>query len=69
MGFVRRVRSAWLALTAHGEVSGSVSGGCVEGAVIETGFGVIKTGKPQLLHFGVANDTAWEVGPSLRRLD
>jgi len=53
---------AKLALTAHGEVSGSVSGGCVEGAVIETGFNVIKTGKPQLLHFGVANDTAWEVG-------
>ena len=53
---------AKLALTAHGEVSGSVSGGCVEGAVIETGFSVLKTGKPQLLHFGVANDTAWEVG-------
>ena len=53
---------AKLALTARGEVSGSVSGGCVEGAVIEAGFGVIRTGKPQLLHFGVANDTAWEVG-------
>jgi xanthine dehydrogenase accessory factor len=53
---------AKLALTASGEVSGSVSGGCVEGAVIENGFSVIKTGKPQLLHFGVANDTAWEVG-------
>lgn len=53
---------AKLALTASGEVSGSVSGGCVEGAVIETGFSVIKMGKPQLLHFGVANDTAWEVG-------
>lgn len=53
---------AKLALTASGEVSGSVSGGCVEGAVIETGFSVIKTGKPQLLHFGVANETAWDVG-------
>ena len=53
---------AKLALTAGGEVSGSVSGGCVEGAVIETGLSVIKTGKPQLLHFGVANDTAWDVG-------
>jgi xanthine dehydrogenase accessory factor len=53
---------AKLALTAGGEVSGSVSGGCVEGAVIETGFNVIKTGQPQLLHFGVTNDTAWDVG-------
>ncbi len=53
---------AKLALTASGAVSGSVSGGCVEGAVIETGFGVIKTGQPQLLHLGVANDTAWDVG-------
>lgn len=53
---------AKLALTAHGEVSGSVSGGCVEGAVIETGFSVIKTGQPKLLHFGVADETAWEVG-------
>ncbi len=57
-----RPAGAKLALTARGEVSGSVSGGCVEGAVIETGFNVIKTGKPQLLHFGVANETAWEVG-------
>ncbi len=53
---------AKLALTADGEVCGSVSGGCVEGAVIETGLNVIKTGKPQLLHFGVANETAWDVG-------
>ncbi len=53
---------AKLALTVRGEVSGSVSGGCVEGAVIEAGFGVIRTGQPQLLHFGVTNDTAWDVG-------
>ncbi len=53
---------AKLALTASAQVSGSVSGGCVEGAVIETGFSVIKTDQPQLLHFGVANETAWEVG-------
>jgi len=51
-----------MALTASGEISGSVSGGCVEGAVYETGLDVIKTGQPQLLHFGVANETAWEVG-------
>jgi xanthine dehydrogenase accessory factor len=53
---------AKMALTASGQMCGSVSGGCVEGAVYETGLDVIKTGKPQLLHFGVANETAWEVG-------
>ena len=51
-----------MALTASGHICGSVSGGCVEGAVYETGLAVIKTGQPQLLHFGVANETAWEVG-------
>ncbi len=53
---------AKMGLTAAGKMTGSVSGGCVEGAVIEVGMDVIQTGKPQLLHFGVADDTAWEVG-------
>jgi xanthine dehydrogenase accessory factor len=57
----RRV-GAKMAITASGQISGSVSGGCVEGAVAETGMDVIKTGKPQLLHFGVSNETAWDVG-------
>ena len=57
----RRV-GAKMALTASGQICGSVSGGCVEGAVYETGLTVIKTGKPQLLHFGVTNESAWEVG-------
>ncbi len=57
----RRV-GAKMALTASGQMCGSISGGCVEGAVYETGLAVIKTGQPQLLHFGVANETAWEVG-------
>jgi xanthine dehydrogenase accessory factor len=51
-----------MALTADGRISGSVSGGCVEGAVIEAGRVTIETGKPQLLHFGVADETAWDVG-------
>ncbi len=57
----RRI-GAKMALTANGEICGSVSGGCVEGAVYETGLAVIKTGQPQLLHFGVSNETAWDVG-------
>jgi len=53
-----------LALTADGEMAGSVSGGCVEGAVLEAGIAVLKSARPQLLHFGVADETAWEVGLS-----
>ena len=48
----RRI-GAKMVLTAGGQVCGSVSGGCVEGAVYETGLNVIKTGQSQLLHFGV----------------
>jgi xanthine/CO dehydrogenase XdhC/CoxF family maturation factor len=43
---------------------GSVSGGCVEGAVISEAADVIKSGKPKLLEFGVADETAWKVGLS-----
>jgi len=45
-----------------GEFLGSVSGGCVEGEVIMAAEEVIKTGKPQLLEFGVSDDIAWRVG-------
>jgi xanthine/CO dehydrogenase XdhC/CoxF family maturation factor len=43
---------------------GSVSGGCVEGAVVAEAADVIATGKPKLLEFGVADETAWKVGLS-----
>ncbi len=55
---------ASMAVTAGGEIAGSVSGGCVEGAVAEAGLEVLETGLPQLLAFGVADETAWEVGLS-----
>ena len=45
-----------------GEFLGSVSGGCVEGAVIGEAQNAIKDGKPRLLSFGVSNEQAWEVG-------
>jgi xanthine dehydrogenase accessory factor len=57
-----RREGAKMALTPDGNITGSVSGGCVEAAVFETGVEVIKTRRPQLLHFGVADETAWEVG-------
>jgi xanthine dehydrogenase accessory factor len=57
-----RRAGAKMALTPDGKITGSVSGGCVEGAVFEAGVEVLKSNTPQLLHFGVADETAWEVG-------
>jgi xanthine dehydrogenase accessory factor len=57
-----RRAGAKMALTPDGKITGSVSGGCVEGAVFDTGVEVLKSDRPQLLHFGVADETAWEVG-------
>jgi xanthine dehydrogenase accessory factor len=61
-GSAPRQVGAKMAMTAAGAISGSVSGGCVEGAVFETGTEVLASGRPQLLHFGVADETAWDVG-------
>ena len=51
-----------MAINDRGEVSGMVSGGCVEGAVIEIADKVIADGEPQLLTFGIADEEAWDVG-------
>lgn len=57
-----RAPGSKMAVNQKGEMVGSVSGGCVEGAVVEEAMRVIKTGRPKLLHFGVADENAWEVG-------
>jgi xanthine/CO dehydrogenase XdhC/CoxF family maturation factor len=51
-----------LAIDAEGNFVGSVSGGCVEGAVVTEAIDVLGTGKPKVLAFGVADETAWKVG-------
>lgn len=51
-----------LAVSWNSHMVGSVSGGCVEGAVIEAALEVMATGRPQRLEFGVADETAWSVG-------
>ena len=51
-----------LALDHEGNILGSVSGGCIEGAVIAEGLEIMETGKPKLMEFSVANNEAWEVG-------
>ena len=53
---------AKMAVNADGEVAGAVSGGCVEGAVIEVAEGVLGGEQPSLLHFGIADEDAWSVG-------
>jgi xanthine/CO dehydrogenase XdhC/CoxF family maturation factor len=51
-----------LVIDAEGNFVGSVSGGCVEGAVVTEAIDAITAGKPKLLNFGVADETAWKVG-------
>jgi xanthine dehydrogenase accessory factor len=51
-----------MAVNDRGEISGSVSGGCVEGAVVEIAERVISSGHPELAHFGIADSEAWGVG-------
>ena len=54
-----------MAMTTTHQIAGSVTGGCIEGAVYEEAQEVIKTGVPKLLHYGVVNnDTPWEIGLS-----
>lgn len=53
---------ATMVVNDRGEVAGSVSGGCVEGAVISEALEAIKDGRTRRLSFGVSNDQAWTVG-------
>ena len=61
-GSAPRGVGAKMAFTPSGQIAGSVSGGCVEGAVYEAGTETLETGTAQLLSFGVADETAWDVG-------
>jgi xanthine dehydrogenase accessory factor len=54
--------AAKMAVTDQGNIAGSVSGGCIEGAVYDACQHALKTGTAALLHFGVADEQAWEVG-------
>ena len=63
-GSVPRPVGSHLVIDAEGTFMGSVSGGCVEGAVVTEALDVIEHGAPKLLEFGVADETAWKVGLS-----
>src|SRR5437899_12394317 len=53
-----------LVIDDQGNFLGSVSGGCVEGAVVTEAMDVIENGKPKTLEFGIADEAAWKVGLS-----
>ena len=61
-GSAPRPAGSQLACTAGGQFVGSVSGGCVEVAVIEAAQEVMAGGAPRVLEFGVSDDQAWSVG-------
>jgi len=57
-----RPAGSQMAVTASGRMAGSVSGGCIEGAVADAAQRTMANGTPQLLDFGISNERAWEVG-------
>ena len=56
-----RPTGSQLVVTKSGKMEGSVSGGCIEGAVAEAAIASIDSGLPRLLDFGISNEQAWEV--------
>jgi xanthine dehydrogenase accessory factor len=57
-----RPPGAKMAINSRGEVTGAVSGGCVEGAVVEIAEDVLRGGPPRLVRFGIEDAEAWDVG-------
>ena len=63
-GSAPRSRGAKMAISASGGIVGSVSGGCVEAAVVDVAQEVLRTGQPRLVSYGVADELAFTVGLS-----
>lgn len=57
-----RPTGSHLAVDEDGKFVGSVSGGCIEGAVVSEAMDVMNSGKPKVLEYGVTDELAWEVG-------
>ena len=57
-----RPTGSHLAVDEDGKLVGSVSGGCIEGAVVSEAMEVMQNGKPKVLEYGVTNELAWEIG-------
>lgn len=63
-GSAPRPSGSHLVIDSQGNFEGSVSGGCVEGAVVAEAMDILTSGKAKMLEFGVADETAFEVGLS-----
>jgi len=63
-GSAPRPVGSHLIVDGDGRFFGSISGGCIEAEVLIEAQGVIATGSPRLLEFGVSDETAWHVGLS-----
>ncbi|MDQ3411933.1 MAG: XdhC family protein [Chloroflexota bacterium] len=61
-GSAPRPVGAAMAVSSAGDLTGSVSGGCVEAAVFEEAQAVLATGTPKLLRYGITDEMAWDVG-------
>jgi len=61
-GSALRPAGSQLAVNEKGAFAGSVSGGCIEAAVVQEALEAIRDGKPRRLEYGVSNERAWEVG-------
>lgn len=61
-GSAPRQAGSQLAISGAGDIMGSVSGGCVEGAVVTEALAALADGQPRLLTFGVSDETAFAVG-------
>lgn len=57
-----RPAGSQLAVSDDGTFVGSVSGGCIEGAVVTEALDVMKSNVPKVLEYGITNELAWEVG-------
>ncbi len=63
-GSAPRPVGATMAVSSSGELTGSVSGGCVESAVFEEAQAVLESGEPKLIRYGITDEMAWDVGLS-----
>ena len=63
-GSTPRPTGAKMAMTPSGKIAGSVSGGCLEAAVYEEAMEVLASGMSRLVHYGISDEMAWNVGLS-----